>query len=109
MIQIEDVYTAITDGQGWVTVLYLVERLEFRGIHVNRGAIRQLWLEQLEPDEKPCGLAPVVAPGENVIDTREPQCNAGEGLPIEDCPAHGESARQLKTTRQALRDSEDGV
>ena len=89
MIAIEDVYTAINDEQHWATVAYLVEKIQFRGIYVNREAIKQLWLEQVEPHKKieHRRLVPVVQPGDNVIDTRN----------------------QTKTPRQVLRDTEEGV
>ena len=93
MIQIEDVYAAINDGLGLVTVAYLVEKLTFRGIHVNNAAIRRLWLGQLELDEKSeCRLIPLFPANENVIvvDTRGP-------------------AIKTKTSRQAMSDSEDNV
>lgn len=88
MIEPQDIYKAINDGAAWVTILYLIEQTEARGIFIRRSEFRELWADKngVEPGTPRYRkvFTPVVGQNENVIDSR-------------------------KTTRQVLRESEDGL
>lgn len=101
MVETTDIYKAINNGAPWVTIQYLMEQLEARGIFIRRSEWRELWADKngvsMAPRRYQKIFTPVVGPDENVIDTRtEPQCNSGHGS-IFDCPVHGEAAQRFLT------------
>ena len=111
MIDILDVYKAIDDGQSWATVVYIADQLPYL---TNYKALRQRWLEYSDIPPIRQWLPIWEFESGDFIDTRDDGSNPNG---IFD-PIPGTEVRRIiresrehasKTSRDVLRDSEEGI